>query len=132
MSRYHGAKGVIYLSVTGSGNAIPTVSLSQWSLDRATDKSDVTAFGDTNKVYVQGLPDIKGSIAGWFDSADDALFDGADSSDGVKLYLYPSSLAPTIYHYGPAWLDASIEVDSKGGVGVKGSFVAAGSWGRKP
>lgn len=92
----------------------------------------MTAFGDTNKQYVQGLPDIKGSISGWFDSADDALFDGSESSDGVKLYLYPSSLAPTIYHYGPAWLDASLSVDVKGGINVKGSFVAAGAWGRKP
>lgn len=132
MARYHGAKGVVYLSTTASGTASVAVSLSKWSLDRATDKVDVTAFGDTNKQYVQGLPDIKGSLAGWFDSADDALFDGADSSDGVKLYLYPSSLCPTIYHYGPAWLDASIDVDSKGGVAVSGSFVAAGAWGRKP
>jgi hypothetical protein len=108
------------------------VSLSQWSLDKATDKIDVTAFGDLNKTYVQGLPDIKGSLAGWFDSADDALFDGSESSDGIKMYLYPSSLAPSIYHYGTAWLDASISVDVKGAASVSGSFVAAGSWGRKP
>lgn len=132
MSRYHGSRGVVYLSITGTGAAIPTISLSKWSLDRATDKVDVTAFGDTNKQYVQGLPDIKGTLSGYFDSADDALFDGADSSDGVKLYLYPSSLSSTIYHYGPAWLDASIDVDAKGAVTVTGSFVAAGSWGRKP
>lgn len=131
-TRYHGSKGVVYISTTGSGTAIAAISLSQWSLDMATDKVDVTAFGDTNKQYVQGLKDIKGALSGYFDSADDALFDGAESTDGVKLYLYPSSLAPTIYHYGPAWLDASIEVDAKGAVGVKGSFVAAGNWGRKP
>lgn len=132
MSRYHGKGGAAYLSTTGSGTAAPAVSLSQWTLDRATDKVDVTAFGDANKVYVQGLPDIKGTLAGWFDDTDDALFDGADSADGVKLYLYPSRLAPAHYHYGPAWLDASIEVDVKGAVSVKASFVAAGSWGRKP
>lgn len=132
MSRYHGGKSVVYLSVTGTGAAIAAISLSQWSLDKATDKVDVTAFGDTNKQYAQGLPDVKGSLAGWFDSADDALFDGSESSDGVKIYFYPSSLAPTIYHYGPAWLDASISVDVKGAVTVKGSFVGNGSWGRKP
>lgn len=132
MSRYHGSHGLVLLSTTGTGVAATAVSLSQWSLDRSTDKVDVTAFGDPNKQYVQGLPDIKGSLAGWFDSADDALFDGADSADGVKLYLYPSSQATTIYHYGPAWLDASIAVDVKGAISVKGSFVAAGSWGRKP
>jgi hypothetical protein len=132
MARYSGGKGLVLLSTTGTGVAIAAVSLSQWSLDRKTDKVEVTAFGDLNKVYVQGLPDIQGSLAGWFDSADDALFDGADSADGVKLYLYPSSLATTIYHYGPAWLDASIDVDVKGACAVSGSFVAAGSWGRKP
>lgn len=132
MSRYHGGKGVVYLSITGSGNAIPTIGLSMWSLDKSTDKSEVTAFGDTNKQYVQGLPDVKGSLSGWFDSADDALFDGSESSDGVKLYLYPSSLAPTIYHYGPAYLDASISVDAKGAVSIKGNFIASGNWGRKP
>ena len=132
MARYSGGKGLVLLSTTGTGTAIAAVSLSQWSLDRKTDKVEVTAFGDLNKVYVQGLPDIQGSLAGWFDSADDALFDGADSADGVKLYLYPSSLATSIYHYGPAWLDASSDVDVKGACAVSGSFVAAGSWGRKP
>lgn len=132
MARYHGGKAVILLSTTGTGTAATAVSLSKWSLDKATDKVEVTAFGDLNKQYVQGLPDVKGSISGWFDSADDALFDASESNDGCKLYLYPSSLALSIYHYGPAWLDASIDVDAKGAVSINGSFVAAGSWGRKP
>jgi hypothetical protein len=132
MARYHGGKAAIYGSTTGTGVAAAMISLSQWSLDKATDKAEVTAFGDLNKTYVQGLADVKGSISGFFDSADDALFDASESADGVKLYLYPSSLSPTIYHYGPAWLDASISVDVKGAVTVKASFVANGSWGRKP
>ena len=132
MSRYHGGKGQVLISTTGTGTAIVAVSLSKWSLDKATDKVEVTAFGDTNKQYVQGLPDVKGTLSGWFDSADDALFDGSESSDGVKLYLYPSSLSPSIYHAGPAWLDASIEVDAKGAVSINGSFVANGTWIRKP
>jgi len=129
---YHGGKAVIYGSATGTGDAIVMISLSSWSLDRSTDKVEVTAFGDTNKVYVQGLPDIKGTLSGYFDSGDDKLFDGADSADGVKLYLYPSSGCPTVYHYGPAWLDASIAADVKGAVTVSASFVANGAWGRKP
>ncbi len=132
MARYHGGKGVVYLSITGTGAAIAAVALTKWSLDKATDKAEVTAFGDLNKQYVQGLADVKGSLAGWLDSADDALFDASESTDGIKLYLYPSSLSPTIYHYGPAWLDASIDVDVSGAVAIKGNFVAAGAWGRKP
>ena len=132
MPRYHGGKGLVLLSTTGSGTATTGVGFSTWTLDKATDKVEVTAFGDTNKTYVQGLPDVKGTLSAWFDSTDDALFDASESTDGCKLYLYPSSNALSIYHYGPAWLDASIEVDVKGAVSISGSFVANGAWGRKP
>lgn len=132
MARYHGSKGAVYGSTTGAGTAGPVISLSKWSLTKATDKVDVTAFGDLNKSYVQGLPDIKGSVSGYFDSADDTLFDASESTDGVKLYLYPSTLYPNAYHYGPAWLDASIDVSVTGAVTVAGNFVANGAWGRKP
>jgi hypothetical protein len=107
-------------------------SLSKWSLNMATDKVDVTAFGDTNKTYVQGLRDIKGQLSGFWDNADDSLFDGSDSTDGVNLYLYPSSSYTSTYFYGPAWLDASIDVSVSGAVTVSGDFVANGAWSRKP
>jgi hypothetical protein len=60
------------------------------------------------------------------------LFDAADSSDGMKLYLYPATTASTIYFYGPAFIDASLNVAVNGAISVTGNFVAAGSWGRKP
>lgn len=132
MARYHGGKAVIYMSTSGSGTATATVSLSEWTLDKSTEKVDVTAFGDTNKRYVEGLPDVKGTISGYFDDTNDALFDASESTDGVKLYLYPSSLVTTNYHYGTAWLDASISVPAKGPITIKGSFVGAGNWGRMP
>lgn len=131
MSRYHGKKGVAYISTTGTGNAA-AVTLTEWSLDMATDKVEVTSMGDANKQYVQGLKDISGSLSGMWDSAEDTLLDASESSDGVKIYLYPSSDAPTIYFYGPAWLDASISNSVSGAVSLSGSFVANGSWGRKP
>jgi len=132
MARYHGKSGAIYLSTTGAGVATSTTGMSEWTLDKASDKVDVTAFGDPNKAYVQGLPDIKGTISAWFDSADDVLFDAAESTDGVKLYLYPSTTSPTIYHAGPAWLDASISVPVGGAISLKANFVANGAWTRKP
>ncbi len=128
-TRYHGGKAVVQMGI-GAGAVAVVAALSQWSLDKSTDTVEVTASGDLNKVYVQGLPDIKGSLAGWFDSAQDALFDGAESTNGVNLYLYPSSLLPLQYHYGPAWLSSSISVDVKGAVSVSATFVANGSWGR--
>ena len=130
MARYAGSKGAVYASTTLAGPVAFIPSLTKWTLDMATDKIDVTAFQDANKVYVQGMKDIKGTIAGWWDSASDALFDAAESASGVNMVLYPSTLAPGQYFAGPAWLDASMEVDSKGAVAVSGEFVAAGSWGR--
>lgn len=97
-----------------------------------TDKVEVTAFGDLNKTFVQGLRDISGTISGFWDSADDSLFDASESADGLKLYLYPSSQAPTIYFYGPAWIDADINVGVGDAVKVAANFVANGQWGRKP
>jgi hypothetical protein len=132
VARYHGNKGVVYGSVTGTGTAVNMVSLSAWTLDMATDKVEVTAFGDLNKTYVQGLRDIKGTLSGFWDSSDDSLFDASESADGMKLYLYPASTAATIYFYGPAFIDASINVSVSGAVSVSGNFVANGSWSRKP
>lgn len=132
MARYHGKSGVVYMSTTGAGAATTTTSLSSWSLDLATDKVEVTAFGDANKTYVQGLKDVKGSFAGFLDDAGLSIFTAADSTDGVKLYLYPSSASPTVYWYGPAWLDASIAVPVTGANTLSGNFSANGSWSRKP
>lgn len=132
MARYHGARGAVYGSTSAAGTAVQLASLSKWSLDMATDKVDVTAFGDANKTYVQGLRDIKGSLSGFWDNADDSLFDAAESPDGLKLYLYPTTTYTNAYFYGPAWLDASIDVSATGAITVSGSFVANGAWGRKP
>jgi hypothetical protein len=132
MARYHGKSGVVYMSTTGAGAATSTVSISGWTGDFSTDKVEVTAFQDPNKTYVQGLKDIKGTITGFLDDAGLSIFTAADSTDGCKLYLYVSSAAPTVYWYGPAWLDASCAVPVSGAATISGNFVASGSWGRKP
>jgi len=130
MSVYAGRKGVVYLSTTGSGAATNVIKLSHWTLNQTTDKIDVTSFGDGNKTYVQGLKDVQGSIAGFFDDTETKPFTAADSSDGCKMYLYPSSDAPTKYWYGPAWLDVSIDTGVAGAVTLSANFAANGSWGR--
>jgi hypothetical protein len=93
------------------------------------DKIDVTSFGDANKTYVQGLPDVQGTVTGFWDDTETKPFAAAASSDGLKMYLYPSADKTTSYHYGPAWLDCSMEVSVTGAVSITGNFVANGSWG---
>ena len=130
MSVYAGRNGVVYMSTSASGTASQVIKLTQWTLDQSTDKIDVTAFGDSNKTYVQGLKDLQGSFSGFFDDTESKPFTAADSTDGCKLYLYPSANAPTKYWYGTAWLDVSVDTSVADAVKISGSFAAASSWTR--
>ncbi len=130
MSAHAGRTGTVYLAIEGNtGVATACIKLNAWTIDRATDKFEVTSFGDTNKTYVQGLPDIKGTLSGFWDDSETKPFGGAASSTGVKLYLYPDiTNAPTKYAYGTAWLDASINTPVGGAVTISANFAAAASW----
>ena len=129
MARYAGRNGVIYLSTTGSGTAQAVLGGVSWSLDMSTDKIEVTAFGDANKTYVQGLRDLQLQFEAKYDDTESKIFSAAQSAAGAKLYLYLASTAPTKYAYGVAWIDASIKVDVNGAVTISGKGAAASSWG---
>jgi len=129
MAAYAGKSGAVYLAIESStGVATQCIKLNTWTLDRSSDTFEVTAFGDTNKTFVQGLPNLSGTISGSWDDTETKPFAGAISTNGVKVYLYPSSTAPTKYAYGVAWLSVSIEAPVNGAVTVSGNFVAANSW----
>ena len=118
------------MSTSGSGTAVSVIGLNSWSLNSPTDKIEVTEFGNSNKTYVQGLPDFTGDMSGFWDDTSDALYDASRSTDGVKMYLYPSSDAPSKYWYGTAWVDFSINTDLADSVKVSASWAAANSWGQ--
>jgi hypothetical protein len=128
-ARYHGRKGVVYMSTTGTGNATNVIALNAWNIDRSTDKAEATAFGDGNKVYLAGLPDAAGSISGFWDNTETKPFAGGNSADGVKLYLYPSSDIVTSYFYGPAWVDPSLTTGVGDVVAISFDWAANGTWG---
>jgi hypothetical protein len=129
LARYHGRKGRLYASTSGAGVAIPVASLTNWSLDQKTDRVETTAYGDGNKTYVQGLADVSGNFSGFWDDTDTTLATAARSSDGSRLYLYPSTDALSKYAYGPAWVDVSYDVAVDGAIKMSGSFAANGTWG---
>lgn len=121
------------MDATGGATAVEVASLNKWSLDLKRDRADATCFGDTNKVYVQGLPDIKGELGGiWDEVASQVLFGVALDEVAVFLKLIPSTLAPTYFFSGLAYLDAGITVGADGAIEVKGSFAAAGPWTMDP
>lgn len=127
MARVHGRKGQIQI-----GNASPLAvigSLSGWSISFTRDTVDVTSFGDTNKTYLSGLPDVTGSFEGTFDTLYmRSLHDEAASTDGTVIRVTPSTDYPTFYYTGPAFLDFSVTGNVGDAVKISGTFKAAGAW----
>ena len=118
------------MSTSAAGVANTVVSLNTWNIDRSTDTTETTSFGDPNKTYVQGLPDVSGSFGGFWDDTSTLIFAAAKSSNGVNIYLYPDFVNnPGYFFYGPAWLDASITVGVGDAIGITANFRANGAWG---
>lgn len=102
--------------------AVPLPFFAAWSLNQVTDKTDVTAMGDTNKVYVGGMPDASGEFSGWYDDATVQTYTAAVDGQPRKFYLYPSLLNPGQYWYGDILPDFSVNG------GVAGAVEVAASW----
>lgn len=128
MARYPARKGVVYLGTTVGGVASNVIALNHWTMDRTTDKIDVTSFGDSNKVFVGGLPDLKGTISGFWDDTETKPFAAAVATGAVNMYLYPSSDIPAKYAAGTAWVDFSMDTSVAGAVSISGNFAAGASW----
>ncbi len=130
-NRRHGRNGFLYASVASGGTAEPLFFLKTWSIQFNTDQTDVTAFGDGNKVYVAGLPDGKGSFSGfWSDDSND-MFTAATDGVARKFYLYADKAnKPNTYWFGTAFFDFSAGGDVGAAVTVSGNMTAAGTWSR--
>lgn len=128
MARIHGRNGRLYAGITSSGTAEPIAFLSKWSISFASDTVDVTAFGDTNSVMVQGLPKVNGSITGYYDDATAQLYTAATDGIARKVYLYPSTSTSSQYWYGTATFDFSVDADVNGAVTISGDWNAASAW----
>ena len=127
MARAHGRNGQIYVGIASStATPEPLVFVSKWSLDAKTDRQDATAFGDTNKTYVAGLPDATISFEGFFDTATQQTWTAAQDGAPRRFYLYPSTPSTAgPYWYGTGFFDFSVDVDVQGVDKVKGTANAA-------
>ena len=114
LARIHGRNGVAYVSATNGAAASPVAFLSDWTISFTVKKVDVTALGDTNLVYVSGLPDASGDFTGFYDDATSQTFIAATDGLSRNFYLYPSTLTTTQYFFGTILPDFS----STGGVGT--------------
>lgn len=125
MARIHGRKGRLYVDLTGAGSAAPVAYLSQWSMDFTSDRVDVTAFGDSNKTYVQGLADASGTYSGFYDTESAQLYTAATDGAARKFYLYPTTDDNAEYFWGTAFFDFSISSGVDKAVEISGSYQAA-------
>lgn len=122
----HGRKGRLYVAIASSAaSAEPIANLRSFSIDFSTDDVEVTAFGDTNKVYVSGLPDVSGSFAGFYDTAGAQLYTAAIDGDVRNFYLYPTNNTTGTYWMGKGIFDFAIEQAVDDSVKISGSFKGA-------
>lgn len=127
----HGKEGVLGIKLGVGPEFVPIGLIQEWALDMATDKVETTALGDSNKTYVIGLKDLKGTFTAFWDRLDDTLFEAAESQTGCEIAIWPSRTSPVCWS-GPAWVDASIKGGVTSAVTIDGSFSANGAWTRTP
>jgi hypothetical protein len=124
MARIHGRNGRVYLALASGGTAEPVAFLTSWTIKAATDKVDVTAFGDSNKIYVAGLPDASGDFSGFYDDATVQTYTAAADGIARAFYLYPSTLTSQ-YWWGTILPDFEADGSVSGAVALKATWNAA-------
>lgn len=125
MGRLAGRNGRIYLALTSGGTAEPVAFQAAWSINFTTNKIDVTAFGDTNKVTVAGLPEASGQFSGFYDDATVQTYTAATDGLARKFYLYTSTLTNTQYFFGQVNPDMTIDATVADAIKVSSSWSAA-------
>ena len=126
MARRHGRNGRVFMALASAGTAEPIAFVKSFSFSAATDKADVTAFSDANKIYVAGLPDASGSFDFWFDDATTQTYTAAVDGIARKTYIYPDFVnTPTVYWYGTILPDFSVTGAVDGGIDGSCSWNAA-------
>lgn len=111
---------------SAAATAEPLPFLASWSFKAETEKEDVTAFGDTNKVFVAGLPDSSGEFSGFMDDATAQTYTAAVDGNARKFYLYPDATnSPGVYWFGTILPDFSANAAVSGSVEMSASWNAA-------
>jgi len=124
MAIISGRNGQVLWDPAGT-TAVEILSLNAWTADFKTEYEDVTCFGDVNRVYIPGMKDAGGTLSGFFNSAELALFEAAEQDTPGLLKLVPSSTEASFFWTGPAYMDASIDA-SLSAPKVSGTWKAAG------
>lgn len=129
---------MVYLGIQPSpAAAAPLTYISDWSVNFTVAKVDVTALGDTNLVWVSGLPDASGDFTGFYDTGTAQTYIASVDGQPRNFYLYPSLLgvqgsAPGQYFFGTILPDFSSSGGIAAAVTMKSSWNAASQVQRYP
>lgn len=131
-TKLHGKNGAIYLGGAKGAGGVKVATKSAWTLQRNRDYVDATVFGEANKTYLAGLPNVQGTFAGILDVSGDMLLNAA-TSDSQTMYLYAddnpfTTTSVVLVAHGPALIDASVDASNTDAVRITGEFRASGSW----
>jgi hypothetical protein len=131
-TKLHGKNGAIYLGGAMGSGGVKVANKAEWTLQRNRDYVDATTFGNTNKTYLAGLPNVQGTYAGLLDVSGDLLLSAAVSG-AQEIYLYAddgTNAGTTAYliAHGPGFLDASVNASNTDAVRITGEFRASDSW----
>jgi hypothetical protein len=131
-TKLHGKNGAIYLGGAMGSGGVKVANKAEWTLQRNRDYVDATTFGNLNKTYLAGLPNVQGTYAGLLDVSGDLLLSAAVSG-AQEIYLYAddgTNAGTTAYliAHGPGFLDASVNASNTDAVRITGEFRASDSW----
>ena len=126
-TKLHGKNGAIYLN-GAKGTGTKVANKTEWTLQRNRDYVDATTFGDTNKTYLTGLPNVQGTYAGLLDVSGDLLLNAA-TSEAMLIHLYADDGgSPILIAHGSGFLDANVNCTNTDAVRVTGEFRASAAW----
>src|SRR5262245_12314810 len=127
--RIHGKNGQVKMDPAGGTALVIVADISEWTLDASKNRVEVTAFGDTNKIRVAGLPDYSGTVAGWWETTSSPLFFNVVFGNvAATLHLVPDTTIAGEFFEGKANLDGSVNCSATGAVSISGKWDAAGPW----
>ena len=127
-TKLHGKNGAIYLGGAKGSGGVKVATKTEWTLQRNRDYVDATTFGDTNRTYLAGLPNVQGTFAGLLDVSGDLLLNAA-TSDATQIYLYADDgVSPVLIANGPGFIDGSVTASVTDAMRYTGEFRAQGAW----
>lgn len=122
--KIHGKDGAITVG------GVRVTDKTEWTLQRNRDYVDATTFGDTNKTYLAGLPNVQGTYAGLLDVNGDTLLTAATlEAQEIGLYAsYSGANGQIQVAHGLGFIDANVNCTNTDAVRITGEFRAAAAW----